>query len=117
MITRRISGKLLVLKSPSQQMRYTSTVSLYLACQNRWKTTTDALTIASGFCTYFTNVVEKLLSSTPPLNWNQLSTEACLNNSSQSLFSLKPVSAPFVHCQLRLLRTKVQDLTEFQPVY
>ena len=100
MIT-RISGKLLVLKSLSQQMRYTSTVSLYLACQNRGKTTTDALTIANGFCTYFTNVVEKLLSSTPPLNWNQLSTEACLNNSSQSLFSLTPVSAPFVHCQLR----------------
>ena len=37
--------------------------------------------------------------------WNQLSTEACLNNSSQSLFSLKPVSAAFVHCQLRLLNT------------
>ena len=69
------------------------------------KTTTDALTIANGFCTYFTNVVEKLLSSIPPLNWNQLSTEACLNNSSQSLFSLKPVSAAFVHCQLRLLNT------------
>lgn len=32
------------------------------------KTTTDALTIANGFCTYFTNVVEKLLSSIPPLN-------------------------------------------------
>ena len=28
------------------------------------KTTTDALTLANGFCTYFTNVVEKLLSST-----------------------------------------------------
>ena len=100
MIT-RISGKLLVLKSPSQQMCHTSTVSLFLACKNRGKTTTDALTIANGFCAYFTNVVEKLLSSTPPLNWNQLSTEACLNNSSQCLFSLKPVSAPFVHCQLR----------------
>ena len=49
--------------------------------------------------------MEKLLSSIPPLNWNQLSTEACLNNSSQSLFSLKPVSAAFVHCQLRLLNT------------
>ena len=69
------------------------------------KTTTDALTIANGFCTYFTNVVEKLLSSIPPLNWNQLSTKACLNDSSQSLFSLKPVSFPFVHRQLRLLRT------------
>ena len=69
------------------------------------KTTTDALTIANSFCTYFTNVVEKLLSSIPPLNWNQLSTEACLNNSSQSLFSLKPVSAAFVHRQLRLLKT------------
>ena len=57
------------------------------------KTTTDALTVANGFCTYFTNVVEKLLSSFPALNWNQLSTEACLNNSSQSLFSLKPVSS------------------------
>ena len=45
------------------------------------KTTTDARgTIANVFCTYFTNVVEKLLSSIPPLNWNQLSTEACLNN-------------------------------------
>ena len=51
------------------------------------------------------NVVKKLLSSIPPLNWNQLSTEACLNNSSQSLFSLKPVSAVFVHRQLRLLKT------------
>ena len=69
------------------------------------KTTTDVLTIANGFCTYFTNVVEKLLSSIPPLNWNQLSTEACLNNSSQSLFSLKPVSAALVHRQLRLLKT------------
>ena len=69
------------------------------------KTATDALTIANGFCTYFTNVVEKLLSSIPPLNRNQLSTEACLNNSSQSLFSLKPVSAAFVHRQLRLLKT------------
>ena len=49
--------------------------------------------------------MEKLLSSIPPLNWNQLSTKACLNNSRQSLFSLKPVSAPFVHRQLRLLRT------------
>ena len=68
------------------------------------KTTTDALTNANGFCTYFTNV-EKLLSSIQPLNWNQLSTEACLNNSSQSLFSLKPVSAAFVHRQLRLLKT------------
>ena len=28
------------------------------------KTNTDALTIANGFCTYFTNVMEKLLSST-----------------------------------------------------
>ena len=37
------------------------------------KTTTDALTIADGFCTYFTNVVEKLLSGILPLNWNQLS--------------------------------------------
>ena len=54
----------------------------------------------NGFCTYFTNVLEKLLSSIPPLNWNQLSAEACLNNSSQSLFSLKPVSAAFVHRQL-----------------
>ena len=49
--------------------------------------------------------MEKLLSSIPPLNWNQRSTEACLNNSSQSLFSLKPVSAAFVHRQLRLLKT------------
>ena len=32
------------------------------------KTTTDALTIADGFCTYFTNVVEKLLPGIPPLN-------------------------------------------------
>ena len=32
-------------------------------------------------------------------NWAQ--RHACLNNSSQCLFSLKPVSAPFVHCQLR----------------
>ena len=69
------------------------------------KTITDAFTIANGFCTYFTNVVEKLLSSIPPLNWNQASTEACLNNSSQSLFSLKPVSTAFVHRQLRLLKT------------
>ena len=69
------------------------------------KTSTDALTIANGFCTYFSNVVEKLLSSIPPLNWNKLSTEACLNNSSQFLFSLKPVSAAFVHRQLRLLKT------------
>ena len=69
------------------------------------KTTTDALTIANGFCTYFTNVVETLLSSIPPLNWNQLSTEARLNNSSQSLLSLKPVSAAFLHRQLRLLKT------------
>ena len=49
--------------------------------------------------------MEKWLSSIPPLNWNQAGTEACLNNSSQSLFSLKPVSAAFVHCQLRLLNT------------
>ena len=35
------------------------------------KTTTDALTIANAFCTYFTNVVEKLLSSILPLNWNR----------------------------------------------
>ena len=70
------------------------------------KTTTDAGgTIANGFCTYFTNVVEKLLSSIPPLNRNQLSTEACLNNSSQSMFSSEPVSAAFVHRQLRLLKT------------
>ena len=27
------------------------------------KTTTDALTIVNGFCTYFTHVMEKLLSS------------------------------------------------------
>ena len=54
---------------------------------------------------HFTNVVEKLLSGIRPLNWNQLSTEACLNNSSQSLLSLKPVSAAFVHRQLRLLKT------------
>ena len=32
------------------------------------KTTTDALTIANGFCIHFTNVEEKLLSSIPPLN-------------------------------------------------
>ena len=69
------------------------------------KTTTDALTIGNGFCTYFTNVVEKLLSSISPLNWKQLSTEACLINSSQSLLSLKPVSAAFIHRQLRLLKT------------
>ena len=71
------------------------------------KTTTDALSTANGFCTYFTNVVEKSLSSIPPLNWNQLSTEACLNNSnsSQSLFSLKPLSAAFVHRQFKLLKT------------
>ena len=50
--------------------------------------------------------MEKLLSSIPPLNRNQLSTEACLNNSSQSICSLlKPVSAAFVHRQLRLLKT------------
>ena len=65
------------------------------------KTTTDALTIGNGFRTYFTNVVEKLLSSISPLNWKQLSTEACLINSSQSLLSLKPVSAAFIHRQLR----------------
>ena len=84
------------------------------------KTTTDALTIANGFCTYFTDVVGKLLSSIPPLNWNQLSTEACLNNSSQSLFSLKPVSAAFVHRQLRLLKTSKGtglDGIIFQPIY
>ena len=70
------------------------------------KTTTDALTIANGFCTDFTNVVGKLLFSIPPLNRNQLSTEACLNfNLSQSLFSLKPLSAAFVHRQLSLLKT------------
>ena len=82
------------------------------------KTTTDALTIANGFCTYFTNVVEKLLSSILPLNWNQLSTEAFLNNSSQSLFSLKPLSAAFVYRQLWLLKTsKGTGLDGFQPVY
>ena len=69
------------------------------------KTTTDTLTIANGFCTYFATVVEKLLSNIPTLNRSQLSTEACLNNSSQSLFSLKPVSAAFVNRQLRLLKT------------
>ena len=68
-------------------------------------TNMDALTIANSLCPYFTNVVEKLLSSIPPLNCNQLSTEVCLNNSSQSLFSLKPVSTVFVHRQLRLLKT------------
>ena len=51
------------------------------------------------FCTYFATVV------IPILNRNQLSAEACLNNSSQSLFSLKPVSAAFVNRQLRLLKT------------
>ena len=57
------------------------------------------------FAHHFTNVVEKLLSSIPPLNRNQLSTEECLNfNLSQSLFSLKPLSAAFVHRQLRLLK-------------
>ena len=66
----------------------------------------DALTIANGFCIHFTNVEEKLLSSIPPLNRKQLSTEECLNfNLSQSLFSLKPLSAAFVHRQLRLLKT------------
>ena len=54
------------------------------------KTTTDALTIANGFCTYFATVVEELLSNVPTLIRNQLSAEACLNNPSQSLFSLKP---------------------------
>ena len=49
--------------------------------------------------------MEKSLSSIPPLNRNQLSTEACLNNSSQSLLSLKPVSAAFLHRQPRLLKT------------
>ena len=66
------------------------------------KTITDALTIANGFCIHFTNVEEKLLSSIPPLNRKQLSTE-CLNfNLSQSL---KPLSAAFVHRQLSLLKT------------
>ena len=70
------------------------------------KTITDALTIANGFCIHFTNVEEKLLSSIPPLNRKQLSTEECLNfNLSQSLSSLKPLSAAFVHRQLRLLKT------------
>ena len=49
--------------------------------------------------------MEKLLSNIPILNRNQLSAEACLNNSSQSLFSLKPVSAAFLNRQLRLLKT------------
>ena len=40
-----------------------------------------------------------------PLKWNQLSSEACLYNSSQSLLSLKPVSAAFVNRRLRLLKT------------
>ena len=69
------------------------------------KTTTDALIIANGFCTYFETVVEELLSNVPTLIRNQLSAEACLNNSSQSLFSLKPVSAAFVNRQLRLLKS------------
>ena len=69
------------------------------------KTTTDALTITNGFCTYFATVVEELLSNVPTLIRNQLSAEACLNNPSQSLFSLKPVSAAFVNRQLRLLKT------------
>ena len=69
------------------------------------KTTTDALTIANGFCTYFETVVEKLLSNIPTLHRNQLSEEACLNNSSQSLFFSKLVSAAFVNRQLRLLKT------------
>ena len=49
--------------------------------------------------------MEKLLSNIPPPNWNQLSTEACLYISSQSLLSLKPVSAAFVNRRLRLLKT------------
>ena len=69
------------------------------------KTTTDALTTENGFCTYFSTVVGKLLSNIPALNGNQLSAEACLNNSIQYLFSLKPVSAAFVNRQLRLLNT------------
>ena len=69
------------------------------------KPTTDALTIANGFCTYFATVVEELLSNVPTLIRNQLSAEACLNNPSQSLFSLKPISAAFVNRQLRLLKT------------
>lgn len=45
-----------------------------------------------------------------PLNWNQLSSEACLYNSSQSLLSLKPVSAAFVIVDLGCLKhRKVQD--------
>ena len=49
--------------------------------------------------------MEKLLSNIPPPNWNQLNTEACLYISSQSLLSLKPVSAAFVNRRLRLLKT------------
>lgn len=49
--------------------------------------------------------MEKLLSNIPPPNWNQLSTEACLYISSQSVLSLKPVSAAFVNRRLRLLKT------------
>ena len=45
-------------------------------------------------------LISQLLTET-----NCMSAEASLNNSSKSLFSLKPVSAVFVNRQLRLLKT------------
>ena len=74
------------------------------------KTTTHALTIANGFClrpVVSASILQMLWRNCflTPLKWNQLSSEACLYNSSQSLLSLKPVSAAFVNRRLRLLKT------------
>ena len=71
------------------------------------KTTTDALTIVKLMVSAHTSQMLWRNCFLAPLNWNQLSTEACLtnSNSSQSFISLKPGSATFVHCQLRLLKT------------
>ena len=68
-------------------------------------TTTDLFTIANGFCTYFTNVVEQLLSNMPSPAQSHQRVDAVLKRANGNSFSLKPVTVNFVNRQLRLLKS------------
>lgn len=78
---------------------------------------TNPITIANVFCTYFTSIVTKLFKTVPNLTDNvmQDSDQSRVNDQP---FRMEPVTAAFVRHQLETLNlTKATELEAFQLVY
>ena len=67
------------------------------------RVTTEATTIANGFCTFFTNIVKRIQPDQTPVA-PTAQTKNCSSPSGTS-FQMKPTSKNFVCQQLKLLKT------------